>query len=316
MSKIFKRFIAYIIDMMVILIITQCLTGIPQINWQLDNYNKYYNEYLDLYKEYAYFKTNINKYFEDKELTLDEYNNLINEYTSYKDTLDEYYIDGELSDKNYDKLNKEIDDNYNNTYKELYYKIEKNSVMYFIIYLVAVIAYFIGFNKYTKGQTLGKKLMRLKIVNSNDENKDVPVWKFIVRSIILYQPIYYIVKLIGISFMGINMYYDITNIVYNVQGYLEMLIIAMVMIRLDGRGPQDLLARTRVALYDRNGNEVKDKMSTKFEEKMKEIKSSSKKVIDEEVIDDKNTYEEQTIKKEKSTKKRKSKKVIDEEPTE
>ena len=189
--------------------------------------------------------------------------------------------------------------------------------MYFVIYLITVIAYFVGFNKYTSGQTLGKKLMRLKIVNSNDENKDVPVWKFIVRAIILYQPIYYIVKLIGVSFLDINMYYDVTNIVYNVQGYLEMLIIVMVMIRLDGRGPQDLLAKTRVVLYDRNGNEVKDKMSVRFGEKMDKIKSSFKKVIDEEVLeeDSKNTYKEQTIKKEKSTKKRKSKKIIDEEPT-
>lgn len=309
MSKLFKRFIAYLIDMMVILIITQCLIGIPQLNKQLDDYNKFYNEYLELYNEYAYFKIDTNKYFEDKELTDEEYNKLISKYTNYKDTLNKYYIDGELSGKNYDKLNKEIDDNYNNTYRELYYKIEKNSIMYFVIYLITVIAYFVGFNKYTSGQTLGKKLMRLKIVNSNDENKDVPVWKFIVRAIILYQPIYYIVKLIGVSFLDINMYYDVTNIVYNVQGYLEMLIIVMVMIRLDGRGPQDLLAKTRVVLYDRNGNEVKDKMSVRFGEKMDKIKSSFKKVIDEEVLeeDDENTFEEQTKKKENTSNKKKDK---------
>ena len=309
MSKLFKRFIAYLIDMMVILIITQCLIGIPQLNKQLDDYNKFYNEYLELYNEYAYFKIDTNKYFEDKELTDEEYNKLISKYTNYKDTLNKYYIDGELSGKNYDKLNKEIDDNYNNTYRVLYYKIEKNSIMYFVIYLITVIAYFVGFNKYTSGQTLGKKLMRLKIVNSNDENKDVPVWKFIVRAIILYQPIYYIVKLIGVSFLDINMYYDVTNIVYNVQGYLEMLIIVMVMIRLDGRGPQDLLAKTRVVLYDRNGNEVKDKMSVRFGEKMDKIKSSFKKVIDEEVLeeDDENTFEEQTKKKENTSNKKKDK---------
>lgn len=149
--------------------------------------------------------------------------------------------------------------------------------MYFVIYLVAVILYFVGFNKYTSGQTLGKKLMRLKIVNNNNPDKVVPVWSYIVRLIILYQPILYITKLIGVSFMDSSMYYTVTNYVYKFQSYLEMIVIAMVSIRLDGRGPQDILAKTRVALYDRNGNEIKDKLELLVNDKIK-----NKKVIDEE----------------------------------
>ena len=56
--------------------------------------------------------------------------------------------------------------------------------------------YFIAFNKYTNGQTLGKKVMRLKIVNSKDIDAKVPIWSYLVRAIILYQPIYYLVKLL------------------------------------------------------------------------------------------------------------------------
>lgn len=276
MRKLFKRFIAYSIDMLVILIITQSISGIPMINKQLNDYNKYSNKYLTNYKEYSDLKVNLNKYFEDKKITDEEYNSLIKEENNYTNIFKDNYKE-ELSKEDYDNLNKKIDKLYNNTYKEIYYKMEKNSIMYNIIYLVAVILYFVGFNKYTNGQTLGKKLMRLKIVNNNDSNKDVPLWSYIVRLIILYQPILYITKLIGVSLMDISMYYTVTNYVYTFQSYLEMIVIATMSIRLDGRGLQDMLAKTRVVLYDRNGNEIKDKLEVLVNDKLK-----NKKVIDEE----------------------------------
>ena len=77
--------------------------------------------------------------------------------------------------------------------------------------------------------------------------------------------------------MDISMYYTVTNYVYTFQSYLEMIVIATMSIRLDGRGLQDMLAKTRVVLYDRNGNEIKDKLEVLVNDKLK-----NKKVIDEE----------------------------------
>ena len=37
--------------------------------------------------------------------------------------------------------------------------------------------------------------MRLKIVNNSDNSKDVPIWSYIVRMLILYQPINYLIKI-------------------------------------------------------------------------------------------------------------------------
>lgn len=283
MKKLFRRFIAYTIDMMVIILIAQSLSGIPQINKQLNNYNKYYNGYMELYELYASFKVDLTNDFKDKNLTEKEYNSLIENHEKYVDTLNEYYMDGKLTEKNYDKLNNKIDKEYNREYKKVYYKIEQNSVLYFVIYLVVVFTYFVGFNKYTNGQTLGKKLTKLRIINSKDENENVPVWSYVVRALILYQPIYYIIKLVGVSLMDMNMYYTITSFFYDIQYYLEMLIVIMVMVRIDGRGPHDLLARTRVVLYDRSGKEVQDKVDVMISKKMETIKKTkNKKIIDEE----------------------------------
>ena len=55
----------------------------------------------------------------------------------------------------------------------------------------------------------------------------------------------------------------------------------MSMIRIDGRGPHDLLARTRVMQYDRKGQEVKDKFDLMLSKKKKDLKKEKKKIIEE-----------------------------------
>lgn len=285
MRKILKRFFAYTIDMMVVILVAQSLSGIPAINKQLDDYNKYYNDYITLVETYGQFKVDLGNAFEDKELTKKEYQSLVDEHEEYVDILENAYTDQKLTEKEYNQISTVIDEEYQEEYKQIYYEIEKHSILYFVIYLVAVFAYFVGFNKLTGGQTLGKKLLRLKIVNAKDKTKEVPVWGYVIRAVILYQPIYYLVKLIGTQVMDINTYYIVTNVCYSIQYYLELLIIAMIIIRVDGRGLQDLLAKTRVVLLDREGNEVEDKFDVLVYKRVKERKQN-KKIIDEEPIDE------------------------------
>ena len=139
MNKLFRRFIAYIIDMMVILIATESLSSVPYINRQLDNYNKYYQDYLVNYNNYVSFKNDISYNFKDEELSKDEYDSLVDNHDNYVDVLLKYYIDNGLSKDNYDKLNEEIDKEFNNINLDYYYKLEKNSICYLIIYLVMVL---------------------------------------------------------------------------------------------------------------------------------------------------------------------------------
>lgn len=309
MNKIFRRFVAYTIDMMVITLVVQSLVGIPQINKQLDNYNKYYNEYIKEYQSYLEFKTDLRDYYEDKKLSTEEYEKIVDENDKYKDTVDKYYKDAKLTKKNYDKLNSDVDREYNEWYKDIYYKIEKNSILYFGLYLIAIIAYFVGFTKYTNGQTLGKKLMRLRIVNAKDSNSNVSVFSYIIRAIILYQPVLYLVKLIGINFMDAKMYLDVTSVIYDIQYYLELAVIVFAMIRLDGRGLHDLLAGTRVLRYDKNGKEVEDKFNEvvmKAKKEMSKASEDSDKDIssneDTEAVDDTSPEVEIVKEKKKSNK--------------
>lgn len=270
MKKIIKRFIAYMIDMMVILLITQSLSGIPQINRQLSTYNKHYNNYTNLLEEYSSFRVDLVSAYKDKKLTEKEYQKLTKNHPNYQEDLKKYYKDGNLTTKKYQKLLKQIDQTYQKDYQKVYYQIDKNSIAYLVIYLITVFIYFVGFNMITKGQTLGKKLTRLKIINSNPNHENVSIINYIIRAIILYQPLYYLIRLIGIFTLNQQDYYNITSIVYELQTYLEMVIMLMIVLRTDGRGLHDILAHTKVISLDKNG------------QKQEEISSNKKKKIIEE----------------------------------
>ena len=198
----------------------------------------------------------------------------------YQKYLTKYYDDKKITKNEFNKINKNIDKHYMTFYKKDYYNVEKNSICYFIIYLIVTFSYFVGFNYYTKGQTLGKKLLRLRIVNSKEEQDKVSILNYFIRCLFLYQPLYYIVKLIGVFILSSNNYYQITSIVYDINYYLEFIIILTVMIRMDGRGLHDLASSTRIASYDRTGQEL-DKENTSFltkklDEKVVEKKEQNK----------------------------------------
>ena len=250
--KLFKRFLAYFIDMAVIMIIAQSISGVTFINKQLSNYNKYYDNYTDYVFNYADFKNKLDDYFDDKKITEKEYNKLSEKYEDYKSILDKYYDDNTITKSEYNKIIKKVDNVYQKQYKKYYYLIEKNSICYFVVYIVAVLGYFIGFNKLTDGQTLGKKLLRLRVTNVNGGK--VTWWQYLLRTILLYQPIYYIARLIGVFMLDASGYYTLTNVFYNIQYYLEFLIIITLMIRHDGRGLHDLVASTKVVFQDIEGN--------------------------------------------------------------
>ena len=256
MKKILKRIGAYFIDMMVVMLITQCLSGVPFINKQLDTYNKYYQEYSNALKEYSEFKLELQNSFKDEKITEKEYSKIIKISDDYKQEIEKFYDDKKITKKEYKTINKNMDNHYLKIYKKLYSKVEKNSICYFIIYLITTIFYFVFFNCYTNGETLGKKIFHLKIVNNKDNNKKVSILSYIIRAIFLYQPIYYIIKLICVMTLNGNDYYSVTSIVYDIQYYLQFIIILTVMIKMDGRGLHDLLAGTRVASYNRKGEEI------------------------------------------------------------
>ena len=159
----------------------------------------------------------------------------------------------------YDKYTEEVkkyqndeikQDEFMEEYKTYNYELQKESLYTDIIFISVYLLYFVGFNYITKGVTLGKKIMKLKIV-TNDEKKSNPsIIKYLIRSLIAYSLIFKIILRICICFMDVSTYHTVYNIMYYLQNIVETAIMVMVVIRIDGRGLHDMIAKTVVVSCD------------------------------------------------------------------
>ena len=149
-------------------------------------------------------------------------NNLVSDYQSEKISIDEYTEE---------------------TYK-LNYDLQKSNLYTNVVSITLYIGYFIIFATLNKGQTLGKKLLKIKVVNK--EEKKPSVWNMFVRSLFIYNLASAIFSVVFINFLGISTF---TNI-YTTIGYIEFFVIIisffMVTYKKDGRGLHDMMARTNV----------------------------------------------------------------------
>ena len=283
MKTILNRVFAYAVDLLILLLVSSILTNISFLNPQLKNYNKYYGQLSDYAKEYNSFVSDLEKYYKDGELSEENYTKLIENHKKYEENLSKYYEDSKLSKKEYKKLESEAELDYQKKYEDLAYKIAKNSSISSAIYIIVTILYFGIFNLVTDGQTLGKKLFKLKIVSSVSDDSKPNIVSYLIRSVLLYNTIYYLVSLIGIYTLNKENYYLITNIVYQIQYYIQIIIICMVMLRTDGRGLHDILAKTKVISI----NDIKDGISEeKKTTEPKKAKSRKKKTVIEAEVEE------------------------------
>lgn len=283
MKTILNRVFAYAVDLLILLLVSSILTNISFLNPQLKNYNKYYGQLSDYAKEYNSFISDLEKYYKDGELSEENYTKLIENHKKYEENLSKYYEDSKLSKKEYKKLESEVELDYQKKYEDLAYKIAKNSSISSTIYIIVTILYFGIFNLITDGQTLGKKLFKLKIVSSVSDDSKPNIVSYLIRSVLLYNTIYYLVSLIGIYTLNKENYYLVTNIVYQIQYYIQIIIICMVMLRADGRGLHDILAKTKVISI----NDIKDEISeAKKTTEPKKAKSRKKKTVIEAEVEE------------------------------
>ena len=281
MKTILNRVFAYAVDLLILLLVSSILTNISFLNPQLKNYNKYYGQLSDYAKEYNSFISDLEKYYKDGELSEKNYTKLIENHKKYEENLSKYYEDSKLSKKEYKKLEGEVEKEYQKKYEDLAYKIAKNSSISSAIYIIVTILYFGIFNLVTDGQTLGKKIFKLKIVSSDDGKPNIV--SYLIRSVLLYNTIYYLVSLIGIYTLNKENYYLVTNIVYQIQYYIQIIIICMVMLRTDGRGLHDILAKTKVISI----NDIKDGLSEENKTtEPKKAKSRKKKTVIEAEVEE------------------------------
>lgn len=187
-----KRLLAFIIDMIILGIISSILT-FPFCN--TDNYKKLTNESTQVMEDYL-----------DKKIT------------------PQTYI-SRSSDISYD-LSKEIG-------------------LKTIITIGIYILYFIVYQFYNHGRTLGKKFMRIKIVSDNDK-EELSMNQIAVRSLIINSILVNLITL-SVTIFGTKDVYFVTSMIMQVLDMILMFTIAiMVLSREDKRGLHDIISHTKV----------------------------------------------------------------------
>lgn len=133
--------------------------------------------------------------------------------------------------------------------KEYIYKATKYGVSTNIVVILVIFAYFGLFQKFNNGQTLGKKIMKIKVVSNSD--KKLSVWSYFLRIL----PTYYIfigsvipiiITSILVFIIGSSHFASINSVVVYLFFGIAIMSFVMMNIRKDKRGLHDLISGTKV----------------------------------------------------------------------
>lgn len=133
---------------------------------------------------------------------------------------------------------------YLSRYGDVSYTMAKETVIITVIHLVVTVAYFGTYAYYMNGQTIGKKIMKIRVVNKDNSNVGHSI--LIFRTAVIYGVIESIISLIILQFINSDMYlYAITPLEF-LQYIFILISLFMIMFRKDGRGLHDIIFKTKV----------------------------------------------------------------------
>ena len=294
MKKILLRVGAFVIDMLICIVITVLLGQISLINPKNSEVAVLYQELSIEGAKYDSFIDDVEAYFKDGELVEEELTKIKTDYDTYSILFEGVNVKEEITNKKKDEIRGKIQETYINKINNINYKISKANVYQSVISFVVYILYLGVVQWLMKGQTLGKKLFKLKVVNKNDIDKKVPLWNYLLRAVFVSELLLIGTDLILAMVLDLNPYLTANYWISNLRYIYEMAFLILLIIRDDQRSVHDLLLNTRVALFDKSGNEVKDVLFLEEDEKeeetkeeKKDIKKSTKKDVKEVKFDDK-----------------------------
>ena len=174
-----KRLAAYVVDFFIVFLFTYLFT-ISAINPQKEKYINQVDNYSQQLDEYYDFVDGVSYMYDDVSNT--DYEELLTIYPEYDDELSSIYEDGTMSQDEYSSILDNAFDKIMITYKTYLYKTDSYSIISNIFSIVLLLIYFGIIPALTKGQTIGKKIFKLKIVKK--DNTDAKIFNYLIRSLI------------------------------------------------------------------------------------------------------------------------------------
>ncbi len=177
---------------------------------------------------------------------------IINPYLDkYRETYDKY--NKLIIDVNENKLDTESDE-YKTKMVDLTYDLNKYRVVSASISSILFLGYFGALQYILNGQTLGKKIMKIKVTSVSD--KKLTILNFLTRSVILNNILFSIILIVGVYVFNKNNYYNLSLIITYIELLVMSLIVFMIVLRKDNRGLHELITNTKVVAVDENSDVV------------------------------------------------------------
>jgi uncharacterized RDD family membrane protein YckC len=141
--------------------------------------------------------------------------------------------------------NEITNEEYLEEYQDLLYDYQKENVLQSGISAALTIAYYVIFQYMNKGQTIGKKLLKLRVVDK-DTQKPVSILKGLLRSFIVLSILSGTLCIIFLYIFSKNNYLISYTTLLFLEGIFTLITTLLVLYRKDGRGLHDMIANTIV----------------------------------------------------------------------
>lgn len=272
MKKYFLRFGAFLIDTVIVLIATVLVCLIPFINpnlKEMGDKQDALNHEIELARN---LKEKTENYIKDNKINKFEYKEILDDFPTYYDLFKDVVIDEELTDDFKNNIQTKIEEKYIITANDYSYGISKLSLNETIVNIVICMLYFGVLPFIMNGQTLAKKILRLKVVDNKDEKRKIPLWKYLVRAFLICEIVFTIANLIMINVMTKDIFINATYWLNKARYIYEIIFLICLVLREDQRSIHDLLLNTTVIRIDKEGNKIDNPTYISSDIKQEEVK--------------------------------------------
>ena len=160
-------------------------------------------------------------------------------------TQNAYKLNDQLLELNEQVINNQVDmGTYYGRVSDLALSIDKENFIINIINCAIIILYFVVLPLYQKGQTFGKKILKIRIVR--DDKEDLTANELIIRNVIVNGLLNTLLSFCLVFLLPGFEYFTIVSILALIQTVLIIVSACMIIFRKDKKGLQDIITKTHV----------------------------------------------------------------------
>ena len=169
MKKIIYRLLAYAMDIFLVTMLTLGITYLPMFKETNSKVGAIYVSLSTNELTYNALTEKLDKYYEDAKFSETELEEIKTDYSNFYSCFNKVKVDEEVTNELKSDISKNIKETYVDIKNDYAYQINKYNIAQSIIGVILYILYFGVLQYVLKGQTLGKKLFKLKVVGMEKE---------------------------------------------------------------------------------------------------------------------------------------------------